>query len=61
MRLILLPTILLGLTACERYTDATSPCFGSEGEPLVSRAAGVPLPLEGEPVADDDCVFEAIN
>ena len=27
------------LTACERYTDATSPCFGRDGAPAVSRTS----------------------
>lgn len=34
---MLLATPLLG--ACERYTEQTSPCFGRNGEPVVSRAA----------------------
>lgn len=35
--LLLIATPLLG--ACERYTEQTSPCFGRNGEPVVSRAA----------------------
>jgi len=35
--LLLVATALLG--ACERYTEQTSPCFGRNGKPVVSRAA----------------------
>jgi hypothetical protein len=35
--LIMIATPLLG--ACERYTEQTSPCFGRNGKPVVSRAA----------------------
>lgn len=34
---LLFATPLLG--ACERYTEQTSPCFGRNGTPVVSRAA----------------------
>ena len=27
------------LSACEKYTEKTSPCFGRDGEPQVTRAA----------------------
>lgn len=35
--LLLIAAPFLG--ACERYTEQTSPCFGRNGEPVVSRAA----------------------
>lgn len=39
--LLLLAAPFLG--ACERYTEQTSPCFGRNGEPVVSRAAYSPI------------------
>ena len=35
--LLLIAAPFLG--ACERYTEQTSPCFGRNGKPVVSRAA----------------------
>lgn len=55
----LITTVLL-LASCEKYTDATSPCFGKNGDPVVSRAATVLLALAEEPTGKD-CRFEPIR
>ena len=50
------------LSACENYTEKTSPCFGRNGEPQVTRAAfsvstmGAPVQLAAKP----DCSFEPL-
>lgn len=31
--------LILSLAACEKYTDATSPCFGKDGKPVVARGS----------------------
>lgn len=49
--LLLLAAPILG--ACERYTEQTSPCFGRNGKPVVSRAAfSFTFPLTQPTVAD---------
>lgn len=51
------------LAACEQYTEKTSPCFGRNGEPQVTRAAfsvstmGAPV----QEVAKPDCTFEPLT
>ncbi|WP_051927678.1 hypothetical protein [Ruegeria halocynthiae] len=60
MRLI--PPLLLLITplsACEKYTDATSPCFGSDGKPAVTRASSAALPFAAS--TTKDCSFEDIG
>ena len=52
-------TVLL-LASCEKYTDAMSPCFGKNGESVVSRAATSLLNTSGESIAKD-CVFEPLG
>ena len=53
---------LLGVTACERYTEKTSPCFGKNGEPVVSRNATTPLSFSAKsPDLTKDCTFEPVN
>lgn len=59
MRLIL--TSLLLLAACEKYTDATSPCFGADGEPEVARSAATLLAFAETEPALKDCIFEPIG
>ncbi len=50
------------LSACEKYTEKTSPCFGRNGEPQVTRSAlsfstmGAPVPETAKP----DCTFESL-
>ncbi|WP_417281133.1 MULTISPECIES: hypothetical protein [Pseudomonadota] len=50
------------LSACEKYTEQTSPCFGRNGEPQVTRAAlsfstmGASL----QETANPDCTFEPL-
>lgn len=56
LRLILLAA---ALTACESYTDATSPCFGSDGKPAVTRANTDSLTFAADPLKD--CDFEDIG
>jgi hypothetical protein len=61
MRLIPLILIAVGLAACARYTDKTSPCFGRDGEPVVSRNAATPLSFSSK--SEDparDCLFEPV-
>ena len=49
------------LSACEQYTEKTSPCFGRSGEPLVTRAA---VSFAATAIVSDesgkDCTFEAL-
>ncbi len=50
------------LSACETYTEQTSPCFGRDGEPQVTRAA-LSFSTMGEPVEEPskpDCSFEPL-
>lgn len=64
MRLTILVIALLGVAACERYTEKTSPCFGKNGEPVVSRNAATPLALSFSSTSPDpskDCVFGPVN
>lgn len=60
MRVI--PAVLLLIVAgCERYTEATSPCFGANGAPVVGRSAIAPLAFAAETHGPEDCVFEPIR
>ena len=50
------------LSACEKYTEQTSPCFGRNGEPQVTRAA-LSFSTMGAPVQETtkpDCRFEPL-
>ena len=50
------------LSACEKYTEQTSPCFGRNGEPQVTRSA-LSFSTIGAPVqqaAKSDCSFEPL-
>lgn len=50
------------LAACEKYTEKTSPCFGRNGEPQVTRSA-LSFSTMGAPVqqaAKPDCTFEPL-
>lgn len=62
-----LPSILLFvaamplLSACEQYTEKTSPCFGQNGELVVARAAvsfAATAPVST--TISKDCAFEAL-
>ena len=50
------------LAACEKYTEKTSPCFGRNGEPQVTRSAfssstmGAPVQQATKP----NCAFEPL-
>lgn len=50
------------LAACEKYTERTSPCFGRNGAPQVTRSAlsfstmGAPAHVTAKP----DCSFETL-
>ncbi|MDE9452184.1 hypothetical protein J3R80_17060 [Aliiroseovarius sp. Z3] len=58
MRLIPLILIALGLSGCARYTDKTSPCFGQNGAPVVSRNAVSPFSFSSKSeVLAKDCLF----
>lgn len=52
-------TVLL-LASCEKHTDAMSPCFGKNGEPVVARAAMSVLAVSDEKPLKN-CVFEPIG
>lgn len=58
--LLLVATSLL--VACERYTEQTSPCFGRNGKPVISRAAHsfVIAPIS-KAAPSKDCVFETLG
>lgn len=50
------------LSACEQYTEKTSPCFGRNGEPQVTRST-LTFSTMGAPVqeaAKHDCSFEPL-
>jgi hypothetical protein len=50
------------LAACEKYTEKTSPCFGRNGEPQVTRSI-LSFSTMGAPVqetAKPDCTFEPL-
>ena len=50
------------LAACETYTEKTSPCFGRNGEPQVTRSA-FSVSTMGAPVqetAKPDCTFDPL-
>lgn len=50
------------LSACEKYTEKTSPCFGRNGEPQVTRSA-LSFSTMGTPVQEAaklDCTFEPL-
>jgi hypothetical protein len=50
------------LSACETYTEKTSPCFGRNGEPQVTRSA-LSFSTMGAPVQQavkSDCSFESL-
>ena len=50
------------LAACEKYTEKTSPCFGRNGEPHVTRTA-LSFSTMGAPVqqgAKPECTFEPL-
>ncbi len=50
------------LAACETYTEKTSPCFGRNGEPQVTRSA-LSFSTMGAPTqetAKPDCTFEPL-
>lgn len=62
MRVTLLMIALLGVAACERYTEKTSPCFGKNEEPVVSRSATSPLTFSTKsPDLTKDCDFEPVK
>ena len=49
------------LSACEQYTEKSSPCLGRNGEPVVTR--GTLSFAATAPVSDEsgkDCTFEAL-
>ena len=48
------------ISGCEQYTEKTSPCFGRNGAPQVTRSA-LSFSTMGAPVqesAQPDCTFE---
>ncbi|MGH1332066.1 MAG: hypothetical protein ACRBBK_14365 [Paracoccaceae bacterium] len=62
MRVTLLMIILIGVAACENYTEKTSPCFGKNGEAVVSRNATTPFSFSSKsPYIDSDCTFEPVQ
>ncbi|MDF1671713.1 MAG: hypothetical protein P1U83_19120 [Roseovarius sp.] len=49
------------LSACAQYTEKTSPCFGQNGQPAVTRAAisfAATAPVST--TIGKDCTFEAL-
>jgi hypothetical protein len=55
------------LSACERYTEKKSPCFGNTGKPIVTRAAQTPLTINVstsqaiENESSKDCLFHDLG
>jgi hypothetical protein len=59
--LLLMVAAVPMLSACEQYTEKTSPCFGRNGEPVVTRATlsfAATAPVSG--ANGKDCTFEAL-
>jgi hypothetical protein len=50
------------LSACEKYTEQTSPCFGRNGEPQVTRSAlsFSTMVAPAHATAKSDCSFEPL-
>ena len=49
------------LSACEQYTEKTSPCFNRSGDPVVTRATlsfAATAPVSA--ASGKDCIFEAL-
>ena len=49
------------LSACEQYTEKTSPCFNRSGDPVVTRETlsfAATAPVSG--TDGKDCTFEAL-
>lgn len=65
MSKLFLLTAFAALTACERYTDKSSPCFGRNGKPVVTRnsaPAALPFaPSVGRNAIDQDCEFRPLG
>lgn len=62
MRVTLLMITILGVAACERYTEKTSPCFGKNGEPVVTRSTTTPFSFSTKsPGLSKNCNFEPVN
>jgi len=65
MSKLFLLTAFAALTACERYTDKSSPCFGRNGKPVVTRnsfPAALPhMPVVSQNAIDQDCVFRPLG
>ena len=68
MRFVLIMTGLCALLAgCERYTEKKSPCFGTTGKSIVTRAAQTPLTISAPSPhakgtsAIKDCVFQDLS
>ena len=49
-------------SACETYTEKTSPCFGRNGEPQVTRSALAfsTMGAAAQETAKPDCSFEPL-
>jgi hypothetical protein len=49
-------------SACDKYTEKTSPCFGRNGEPQVTRSAfsGSTMGAPVQETAKPDCTFEPL-
>lgn len=50
------------LSACEQYTERTSPCFDRSGDPVVTRATlsfAATAPVSA--ASGKDCTFEALT
>lgn len=65
MRTLILIGLVATLAGCSTYTDRTSPCVGSNGNPAVSRGHATPVlsfaPVVNERNTDPDCVFRPIG
>ena len=61
MRLTALLLTFTGLAACTSYTDKTSPCFGPNGKPVVSRSVATPFSFSAtSPKSATTCLFEPV-
>lgn len=65
LRNVILTLVLFSIASCGRYTEATSPCFGTKtsedaAEPSLSFLATSPTQPDIVSKAEKDCVFSEL-
>ena len=60
--LLFMVVVMPLVSACEQYTEKTSPCFGRNGEPVVTRAAlSFAATAHVSGANGKNCTFEALQ